>query len=90
MGMRDNSSINTLISYLANHMAKSWHAFKTLYLVLKGEDIRDHFMRKYEDLYDFYITLEDKFAYEFDLNEVCTERAQSTKTYKYSNERHQL
>lgn len=36
--------------------------FRSLHLVIKHKHKRYYFMRKYEDLYDFYITLEEKFA----------------------------
>ena len=43
--------------------------FRSLHLVIKYEN----FMRKYEDLYDIYITLEGKLAYELNTNKDCDE-----------------
>ena len=55
-----------------------WACFMALHLVLKGEDMRDYFVRKYEDLYSIYIRLEDELAYELDPNKVCIEWAKPT------------
>ena len=45
-------------------------------------------MRKYEDLYDFYITLEEKFAYELNAIKDHDEWARSNRSYKNSNGKH--
>lgn len=54
----------------------------------KGVDTRDYLMRKYEDLYDFYIILEDELAYEIYPREQRVEWARSNMTYKYCNGKH--
>lgn len=38
--------------------------FFGLYLAIKLDDMQDYFMRKYKDLYDFFIALKDEFEYE--------------------------
>lgn len=38
-------------------------------MAIKGLYTRDYFMKKYEDLYDFYITLEDELACEINPSE---------------------
>lgn len=37
--------------------------------------MRDYFMRKYANLYDFYITSKNELAYELNLNEFQIELA---------------
>lgn len=87
MGMRRNSSVNTLTHQCAaNYMGKSWHvrslifghALWPCFRCSKGEDMRDYFMRKYEDLYNIYIRLEDELAYELDPNKGRIEWAKPT------------
>lgn len=62
--------------------------FRSLHLVIKHKHKRYYFMRKYEDLYDFYITLEEKFAYELNAIKDHDEWARSNRSYKNSNGKH--
>lgn len=42
-------------------------------MAIRHEDKTDYFIRKYEDLYVFYMTLEDELAYELCLSKECVE-----------------
>lgn len=46
-----------------------WALFRGLHLVVcnRHDARRDYFMCKYEDLYEFYIFLEDELVYEINL-----------------------
>lgn len=65
-----------------------WGHYKALHLAIKHENERDYFMWKYEDLYDIYITLEGKLAYELNTNKDCDEQARSNRSYKNHNGKH--
>lgn len=43
---------------LASTEPNIWESFMTLHLAIEHGEMRNYFMRKYEDLYGFYITLE--------------------------------
>lgn len=54
-------------------------------MTIKGLDTRNYFMRKYEDLHDFYITLEDELAYKINPSDHHVEWTRSNWTYKSCN-----
>lgn len=67
---------------LASKEPNIWESFMTLHLAIEHGEIRNYFVRKYEDLYGFYITLEDELAYELNYLVKHVEWARSNKTYK--------
>lgn len=58
-----------------------WECFKALHLAIEHGEMRNYFMKKYEDLYDLYITLEDELAYELNYLVKHVEWARSNMTY---------
>ena len=64
--------------------------YEKIHLTIKHEDMTGYFMRKYEVLYDFYITLEEELTYELNPCEEYVEWARSDWTYKICNGNHNV